>query len=95
MSAMLLTWVLLLDVSAGPSKQDSSCGGKYSEKVLVIKCPKCSDSHGKFLDFGFWDGTRWTCPDDGHEFLLEEPGYWVYANGAWHIYKYCKSATSD
>jgi hypothetical protein len=91
----ILAGMLMLDVSGNSTRPDPTVGGKYQERILKIRCPHCADSYGKFMDFGFWDGTRWTCPDDGHEFLLEEPGYWVYAGGHWHIFRQCRGPTSD
>ncbi len=57
----------------------SSVGGKYSNLVQVLNCPKDRGSYGEFRDYGHWGGGAW-CGQTG------KAGYWVWVAPNWYIW---------
>jgi hypothetical protein len=55
--------------------------GKYRELLHVLYLPSDKLSYTDFRDYGYWNGNSY----GGYADL--SPGYWVYVNPHWYIWK--------
>jgi hypothetical protein len=67
-------------VPSPASNSVASVNGKYSDLIQVVNCPSNRGSYGEFYDWGYWSGTYW-CGQS------TQPGYWVWANPNWYIWR--------
>lgn len=57
----------------------ANVGGKYSNLIQTLPCPKDRTSYGEFRDYGWWGGGAW-CGRTG------KAGYWVWVAPNWYIW---------
>ena len=54
-------------------------GGRYSNLVQIMHCPKDGSSYGSYRDYGWWGGGPW-CGQAG------KAGYWVWVAPNWYVW---------
>lgn len=64
-----------------PRVDDPSVGGKYRGLITTLAVPEDREVYGAFKDWGYWTGASY------RSFNNLQPGYWVYANPMWYVWK--------